>query len=1062
MPEYLSPGVYVEEVDSGPKPIEGVSTSTTGMFGVTERGPVGVPILVTGFGEYLRWFGGHLNPDDFQHNGRQHCYLSHAVDGFFRNGGRRLWLVRVLDTDAAANARFMLHDAGDVGSVETRLLRSTRELTGTVANPPSIYLLDTTGIAAGDRVRIGSGSDAEYLDIDGPGTTTNHIALNYPLSRSYDVGSNVQKDTIVSAATGSPVLDTDADVGDVTIEVDPDSDAASFVDGALLQIGTDDLTAEHRFIIGTPVTVGGMLRVTLNSGLMRPYDAASGVPVVPLTLAGVAPDTLDFQATAGASTVFATGGVPARDSLLIFEDPAGTNQEARRVGEINRLDLLTGAYESYPAGSIVEPLTLTDSGAATLKSLTADVSAGTAVIALDDRVNLDPGDILRVGAAPDDEYVTIADGGVPDPSPGGAAPNAGIVILTHPLGRDHASGDPVALQDVAPTASTPVASLPVEVEAESDTLAVTDGGASLAPASDFKGGGHIRVRLTSGELYYHVLAADASSLTPGPMDLTVPVSRNHSLGSEVAQREPLLLVQAIDAGAWGRRLRVSVEIQDDGLVSGSTVDAVVGPTTIRPSSLTGMEPGTILELLSHETDEQVGDRLKVNSVDRNQGTVELASALSSAQTTAINDAVLDGEQAGLRSVEFQLSVYLLQQPSPAVPSRDNSVIDSEVFRDLSLDPRHSRFVETVIGATDGEPRLSDRRPGGRSWYVRVKDEADGDAATQETIRIGPEALVDVLPSGRTSPARHALTGGDDSIATLTDNLYIGQNGAQPEDRTGLHSLQNLEDISLVSCPGQTTPTIQQAIITHCESMRYRFAVLDGPPPPDDTLVDVRAQRQQFDTRYAGLYYPWLVIPETHPDSLDEIQDFPIPPSGHVLGVIARTDIERGVHKAPANETVRGILHLQRAINQREHDLLNTNNINVIRDFRRNNRGLRIWGARCITADPDMRYVNVRRLLIFVERSIELGLQWVVFEPNAEPLWARVRRAIINFLTVVWRNGALEGLSQDEAFFVKCDLTTMTQQDIDNGRLICLVGLAPVKPAEFVIIRIGLKTRQAQD
>ena len=132
------------------------------------------------------------------------------------------------------------------------------------------------------------------------------------------------------------------------------------------------------------------------------------------------------------------------------------------------------------------------------------------------------------------------------------------------------------------------------------------------------------------------------------------------------------------------------------------------------------------------------------------------------------------------------------------------------------------------------------------------------------------------------------------------------------------------------------------------------------------------------------------------------------------------------------------------------------------DFRRQNRSIRVYGGRVITSDSDWKYVNVRRLLIFLEHSIERGLQWVVFEPNAEPLWARVRRTITNFLTVVWRNGALEGAKVEEAFYVKCDRTTMTQTDIDNGRLICLIGVAPVKPAEFVIIRIGLWTAHADN
>jgi hypothetical protein len=181
-----------------------------------------------------------------------------------------------------------------------------------------------------------------------------------------------------------------------------------------------------------------------------------------------------------------------------------------------------------------------------------------------------------------------------------------------------------------------------------------------------------------------------------------------------------------------------------------------------------------------------------------------------------------------------------------------------------------------------------------------------------------------------------------------------------------------------------------------------------------------------------------------------------PPSGHVIGIYARTDIERGVHKAPANAVVRGASDIERIINKAQQDILNPppNQINVIRDFRPDGRGIRVWGARCITSDSDWKYVNVRRLFIFLEESIDEGTQWVVFEPNDKPLWDRVIQSVSAFLTRVWRDGALQGATPAEAFFVKCDRTTMTQDDIDNGRLIMLIGVAPVKPAEFVIIRIG--------
>jgi phage tail sheath protein FI len=258
--------------------------------------------------------------------------------------------------------------------------------------------------------------------------------------------------------------------------------------------------------------------------------------------------------------------------------------------------------------------------------------------------------------------------------------------------------------------------------------------------------------------------------------------------------------------------------------------------------------------------------------------------------------------------------------------------------------------------------------------------------------------------------------------------------------------------------------VQQTLIEHCEEMRYRFAVLDGPPPPNDAIADVLAVRQRYDTKYAALYYPWVTIPDPLPGNLAAITQVAIPSSGHVVGIYARTDIERGVHKAPANEVIRAITGLSRYLNYSEQDILNPfpTNINVHRDFRPDGRGFRVWGARVITSDPDWKYVPVRRLLLFIEKSIDRGLQWVVFEPNAEPLWARVTFAIRSFLETVRRNGALEGTTPEQAYFVICDRTTMTQADIDNGRFICVVGVAPVKPAEFVIIRIGLKTATAEE
>jgi len=310
----------------------------------------------------------------------------------------------------------------------------------------------------------------------------------------------------------------------------------------------------------------------------------------------------------------------------------------------------------------------------------------------------------------------------------------------------------------------------------------------------------------------------------------------------------------------------------------------------------------------------------------------------------------------------------------------------------------------------------------------------------------------LFPSA-TNGLAFTLASGSDGTAPPADNDYKGVDNG-PGKRTGIRALEDIDQVSIIAAPGLVSQVVQNALIEQCERLKDRFAILDPRPKTGNAapdLNDIQNQRQLYDTKYAAIYYPRLLVSDPVSDG-----EIPIPPSGHMAGIYARTDIERGVHKAPANEVVRSILGLELTINKGEQDILNPKNINVLRDFRADARGYRVWGARCITSDTTWKYVPVRRLFIFIEESIDEGTQWVVFEPNDEPLWARVRQSVTNFLTRVWRDGALMGATPEQAFFVKCDLTTMTQDDIDNGRLIMLIGVAPVKPAEFVIIRIGQK------
>jgi uncharacterized protein len=224
---------------------------------------------------------------------------------------------------------------------------------------------------------------------------------------------------------------------------------------------------------------------------------------------------------------------------------------------------------------------------------------------------------------------------------------------------------------------------------------------------------------------------------------------------------------------------------------------------------------------------------------------------------------------------------------------------------------------------------------------------------------------------------------------------------------------------------------------------------------------VRAYRIQFDSRYAALYYPWIVVsnPLARPGRDDIPREITLPPSGFVCGIYARNDVHRGVYKAPANEVVRGALRFELDVNFDQQAMLNPLGVNCLRFF--SGRGYRVWGARLASSDPEWKYVSDRRYFNYLEASIDRSTQWAVFEPNGERLWASVRQTISDFLYNEWRGGALLGATPAEAFFVRCDRSTMTQNDLDNGRLICLIGVAIVKPAEFVVFRIGQKTADAR-
>lgn len=451
----------------------------------------------------------------------------------------------------------------------------------------------------------------------------------------------------------------------------------------------------------------------------------------------------------------------------------------------------------------------------------------------------------------------------------------------------------------------------------------------------------------------------------------------------------------------GKNIRLKL-IKSTGLskvyTSGDMLESMTaarsGATSVKLKSVSNFYVGAVVEFDTGT----IKEYRKITAIDNDLKIISW--------TTALTTMYLDGNQARICEFDLNLS-YTPDKGTPIAESHKN----------LNMDADTNRYFKTII---DKDSKL-----------VTVDD---------QKLTIIPPGNQPTTDTGL--PVN--LTAGNDGNPPK-DKHYIGVD-IGPGNRTGIKSLIDIDDISIVAVPGVTSQNVQNALIEHCEiATKDRFAVLD----PDHGLdvEGIQAHRNLYDSHYAALYYPWI-------KALDPLEDktINVPPSGHVIGIYARSDSQRGVHKAPANEVIQGITGIEVQINKGEQDILNPKGINAIRLFP--GRGVRVWGARTVSSDSLWKYINIRRLFLYLEESLDKGTQWVVFEPNNEKLWGRVKATVNEFLTRVWRDGALMGLKAEEAFFVKCDRSTMTQDDIDNGRLIIMIGVAPVKPAEFVIIRIA--------
>ena len=551
------------------------------------------------------------------------------------------------------------------------------------------------------------------------------------------------------------------------------------------------------------------------------------------------------------------------------------------------------------------------------------------------------------------------------------------------------------------------------------------------------------LELDSGERIAYLAHAARAFFNNGGRRLYVSRVFAPVLGNTVANhiaRMPVVVTTAGSSAEWAARWpgddgNVLIDTQ---AVRGKNLafeyamdpDDILARHTWGPQAKS-VKSGAVVELTPGGSDMPIGNatlnaaNLRVVSVDKDR-----RQSFIDASGAAV--AVPAGSQIGL--VELRVTVY---GPDGRVDTYDR----------LGAHPNQQRDIAKVLELNDPEDENS---------MVAINWVAGANAFAPAALMVGLQAAAKRLAGGSDGdlPGPDLLRGDEANPDIVTERA------------TGLEALGELDDIAIVALPdgGAMASDLDSQVaadhlIAHAEKYRYRIAVVDATV--NSSLSDIRDFRSKFDSKYAAVYHPWIEILDPLFPTVPGVppRKLLLPPSGFVTGIYARSDIERGVHKAPANEIVRGLTKFEININKARQDVLNPEGVNCLRFFE--GRGNRVWGARTMSSDPEWKYVNVRRLFIYIEHSIDKATQWAVFEPNNERLWTNIRSAVEDFLYVLWRDGALIGAKPKEAYFVRCDRTTMTQNDLDNGRMICLVGVAPSRPAEYVIFRVGQWTADSK-
>ncbi len=491
----------------------------------------------------------------------------------------------------------------------------------------------------------------------------------------------------------------------------------------------------------------------------------------------------------------------------------------------------------------------------------------------------------------------------------------------------------------------------------------------------------------------------------------------------------VLKLTAANPGVWADNMRVTVAPSSKAKTQ--VYDVNGADLTLKNAD--GFNTGDVVELFD-------GSRKAWATI---KSVLDRVVTLDSPCSLAVADRTV-GTAKYIKTCEITITARL----DETVETYENLSLKPEALNYAPVRTEKSELIRVEVLA--GPAAVSTGDSGGGDPDGGYENEGEPSSYSLESASAAPAGITPYELCGGTGGEMVLTLGGgsNGNVLGVTADAFLGKDDG-PGRRTGLQAFLENGNVSIMAIPGITTPEVAAALIGFCEGRKSCFAILDVPMDLKKTN-DVVNYRDMYDSTYAAMYHPWLQMFDAGAKRPDYF-----PPSGAMAGIYARSDNERGVHKAPANEVVRGCTGLSCLYNTGEQDILNPMGVNLIRSFP--GRGIRVWGARTISSNGLWKYLNVRRLFIYVEESIRANTNWVVFEPNSETLWSRVTRTIETFLATCWRDGALAGTSPEQAFFVECGPTTMTQDDIDNGRLICQIGIAPVKPAEFVIFRITQKT-----